>query len=1091
MGALELDDMYLVNPIHRDDARDIWAPGAWRRREAIPSGLHRPGSFVRLSLTDTGSGLASEHLPHIFEPLLTTKDVVEHTGPSLVTGHGIGEPHRGGIDVESQPGSAGSISVEVLRRCLAQRRRVRDGSSGPLHSFRATLLGSDVGRVQVCARRARPRRAGRQHRPVLPPSVPWNAMNQQITAHRTVWYHLTVSEMLQQLGSGPQGLSAAEVRQRLQQNGYNELSFQGRSALLRFLRQFHHPLIYVLLAAAAICAVLTMTTQEDMWSEVIIILLVVVLNTIIGFVQEGKAERALDALRKMMVPECRVLRDGREQVIATRELVPGDLVLLQGGDKVPADLRLVQGRNLYADEAPLTGESTPVGKTTEPIARPNLSPGDQRCMVFSGTFITRGAGQGMVVATGERTEFGRIAMLMKETKTVPTPLQQKLATFSMFLLYAILALAAVNFVMALLFGYPAAYAFLASVALAVAAVPEMLPPLVTIVLALAATVMAHRKALIRKLPAAETLGCVTVICSDKTGTLTKNQMTVTRIGCGGSDYLVHGTGYEPHGSFERDGRPLEAPLEDAVLAETLRVGHACSDATLIQEDGAWGIMGDPTEGALVVAAAKAGLSGRAARLDTIPFESDQQYMATLHAGDAENLIYIKGSPERLLCLCRKQLGAAGDEPLDVPAIHAKAAEMASQALRVLAMARKSVPREHVTLTEADLHDLTFLGLQGMIDPPREEAITAVADCRLAGIRPVMITGDHARTAQAIAGQLGMDAEHVLTGEQLATLPDEQLREEVERVSVHARVAPEHKYRIATQLQRRGHVVAMTGDGVNDAPALKAADIGVAMGITGTEVSKEASAMVLADDNFATIIAAVEEGRHAWNNIEKAILYTLPTNGGQALLIGGAVLVAPFVPLFREALPLAPVHILWVNMADSIFLTLPLVLEPKEAGLLRQPPRNPREKIANRLFFQRVGLVSLVMAFWGFLTYKLFGGPALAGDTVDTVRVTQAQTAAFMAIMWVHLGYLFTARRVHDSAFTFSPVSNRWLLLGAGLTLLCQAAITYVPFLQDLFRTAAFPIEWWWLVVAGFIPGFFAVELEKYLRRIWKRRASGA
>lgn len=898
------------------------------------------------------------------------------------------------------------------------------------------------------------------------------------------WCRMSAEEALTALATTAQGLDTKEARGRLTRYGYNELHFRGRSAFMRFLAQFHHPLIYVLLAAAAMCAVLTLVTAEEMWSEVIIILLVVVLNTILGFVQEGKAESALDALRRMMVPECRVLRDGREQVIATRELVPGDVVLLQSGDKVPADLRLLHAKNLYADEAALTGESKPAGKTTEAVARPNLPPGDQRCIAFSGTFVTRGAGQGLVVATGEGTEFGRIAVLMKQTKSVPTPLQQKLATFSMFLLYAILALAAVNFIMALLFGYKATYAFLASVALAVAAVPEMLPPLVTIVLAFAATVMAHRKALIRKLPAAETLGCVTVICSDKTGTLTKNQMTVTRLYAGGTTYPVSGTGYDPRGEFGRDGRPLANPQDEPALAETLRAGHFCNDATLRQENDLWSIVGDPTEGALVVAAAKAGLTTRAPRIDLIPFESDLQYMATLHAGETDHVIYVKGSPERVLRMCQHQLAAAGQEPLDRPAIEAAAAEMAGQALRVLAMASKRVPHGQTALSEQDVQGLTFLGLQGMIDPPREEAIAAVADCRLAGIRAVMITGDHGRTAQAIAGQLGMAADRVLTGEQLTTMSDEQLREEVETVSVFARVAPEHKYRIATQLQRRGHIVAMTGDGVNDAPALKAANIGVAMGITGTEVSKEASSMVLADDNFATIVKAVEEGRHAWNNIEKAILYTLPTNGGQALLIGGAVLTAPFVPLFKEALPLAPVHILWINMADSVLLTLPLIMEPKEAGLLRQPPRNPQEKIVNTLFVRRVGLVSLVMALWGFLVYYVFGAAALGGVTKDAGLVVQAQSAAFMSVIWVHLGYLFTARRIHASAFTFSPFSNPWILLGVGLTLACQAAITYVPFLQDLFRTAAFPTAWWGLVAAGFIPGLLVVEIEKllFLRR---------
>jgi P-type Ca2+ transporter type 2C len=898
------------------------------------------------------------------------------------------------------------------------------------------------------------------------------------------WHQLTPQEALNALGSGPVGLNAEEARRRLVEYGFNELRFKRRSALVRFLVQFHHPLIYVLLAAATVCAALTLFTGEDMWSEVIIIMLVVVLNTIIGFVQEGKAEQALEALKRMMVAECRVLRGGEERVLATRELVPGDIVLLQSGDKVPADLRVVESKNLTADEAPLTGESQPVKKIVDPIAKPNLPPGDRRCIAFSGTFVTRGAGHGVVVATGERTEFGRIAVLMKETQAAPTPLQRKLGDFSRFLVYAILVLAALNFAMALLFGYKATYAFLASVALAVAAVPEMLPPLVTIVLALAATAMAHRKALIRKLPAAETLGCVTVVCSDKTGTLTKNQMTVTRVCCGGTEFQVGGTGYEPDGDF--------TPPPHEALRETLRAGRACNDSKLTrnEQDGAWTIIGDPTEGALLVAGAKAALNGAPVRLDTIPFESEQQYMATLHAGGQENVIYVKGSPERVLRLCRDQIAADGTVgPLAAAAISARAADLASQALRVLAMARKSAPLTQTKLTEDDLHGLTFLGLQGMIDPPRPEAIAAVADCKQAGIRAVMITGDHARTAQAIATQLGLQAERVLTGEQLATMPDDQLEQAVEDVSVYARVAPEHKHRIATMLQKRGHVVAMTGDGVNDAPALKAADIGIAMGITGTEVSKEASSMVLSDDNFATIVKAVEEGRHAWKNIEKAILYTLPTNGGQAVLIGGAILAAPFVPLFREALPLAPIHILWVNMADSLLLTLPLVMEPKESGLLRQPPRSPREKIANRLFFTRVGLVSAIMAAWGFLVYCVFGAPAMNGTTVDTHLVTQAQTAAFMSVMWVHLGYIFTARRIHESAFRLNPFSNRWIIIGAALTLVCQVAITYVPALQGLFRTAAFPASWWWLVAAGAIPGFFLVELEKYIRRRRSARAT--
>lgn len=901
--------------------------------------------------------------------------------------------------------------------------------------------------------------------------------------NRTKWYQLSAERVFEALEVGDSGLTSSEAKARLGKYGYNELKFRKESTLIRFLRQFHNPLIYVLLAAAFICSLLSVVWGESMWNEVGIILLVVIVNTIVGFVQEGKAGTAIEALKKMMVLECTVLRDGKEKVIPARELVPGDMVLLKSGDKVPADLRLSYTRNLAADEAPLTGESIPVEKNTEAISTSNLSPGDQRCMAFSGTFITRGSAKGIVVATAEQTEFGKIAKLMKETRPTITPLQKKLADFSRFLVIAILVLTALNFILGVVFGFSPAFSFLASVSFAVAAIPETLPPLVTVILALAATAMAHRKAVVRKLPAAETLGCTTVICSDKTGTLTKNQMTVVRVYCDGRDYQVTGVGYEPKGEFILGGDTVNPGPEHKVLVDTLRAGCCCNDAILIKDEDGYKVAGDPTEGALIVSAAKVGITDKAPRLDVIPFESELRYMATLHDGEEGNTIYVKGSPERVLQMCQGQLIDNSIEPLRGEEILAKADEMAGEALRVLGMAYKAIPKGKTSVEAEDLEGLTFLGLQGMIDPPREEAIEAIAKCKKAGIRVIMITGDHAKTAKAIARQLGIgeSEDKVLTGEELSRMSDAELYEVVDRVSVYARVDPEHKFRITTQLQRRGHIAAVTGDGVNDAPALKAADIGVAMGITGTEVSKEASDMVLADDNFATIVDAVEEGRHAWRNLEKATLFTIPTNGGQALLIGGAVLMAPFIPLFAVALPLAPIHILWVNMADSVFLTMPLIMEPKEKGLLESAPRDPREKIANRLFFERVGLVSIVMMAWGFFIYSLFGMPALSGS-VDALRITQAQTAAFMSVIWVHLGYIFTARSVMRSAFTFSPFSNKWILGGIALTLVCQFMITYVPFMQTFFRTAAFPAEWWLLIILGFAPGFFSVELDKFLRR---------
>jgi len=895
----------------------------------------------------------------------------------------------------------------------------------------------------------------------------------------TSWYQLSVEQVFEALEAGDGGLTSSEATARLGKYGYNELKFKKRGPLIRFLLQFHNPLIYVLLVASLVTAIL------GIWTDMGVILGAVILNVIIGFIQEGKGEAAIEALRKMIVPACTVLRDGGKKVIPTRELVPGDVVLLEGGDRVPADLRLFFTKNVDADEAPLTGESTPVTKSIEPIPRPDLSPADQRCIAFSGTFITRGSGQGIVVGTGEQTEFGKIAKLMKETRKIHTPLQRKIAAFTKTLIIAILAITALNFILAMAFGYDFAYSFLASVALAVAAIPEMLPAIVAAILALAAVAMAKRKALIRRLLAAETLGCTTVICSDKTGTLTKNQMTVLRIYCGGKDYRVSGVGYEPRGEFILKDKVIDPAQENEELIETLRAGLLCNNAALVEAEEGYSIVGDPTEGAFVVSASKAGVAEKLPRLDEIPFEPEQQYMATLHQGKGENIIYVKGSPERVSTTCQSQLINGSIEPLRSEQILAEADEMARDALRVLGMAYKTVPRDKTSLGAEDLDGLTFLGLQGMIDPPREEAIEAVGKCRGAGIRTVMITGDHAQTAKAIARQLGIGEgeDKVLTGEQLQGMSDEELYEVVDRVSVYARVTPEHKFRITTQLQRKGHIAAVTGDGVNDAPALKAADIGIAMGITGTEVSKEASDMVLADDNFASIVGAVEEGRHAWKNFQKAVLYTLPTNGGQALLVMGAILLAPFIPVFAMRLALEPIHILWINLFDSVCLTMPLMMEHKEKGLLDSPPRNPKEKIVNRLFLERVILIGLVIAATGFFIYYYFGSPAVsAGAILDPLLLTQAQTAAFWAVVMVHIGFVISARSVFDSAFTFSPFSNRWLLLGIAVTIGARLLITFSPALESVFRIAPFPAEWWLLIIPCVLPGFIALELAKLLRK---------
>ncbi len=891
------------------------------------------------------------------------------------------------------------------------------------------------------------------------------------------WYQLPVNKVIEiLLVDTSRGLSSSEAKERLEKYGYNELKFKKQSAFVRFLLQFRSALVYVLLIAAVVTAVL------EMWVDSAVIFVVVIANAIIGFIQEGKAEASMEVLSKMMVLECTVRRDGEHKDIPARELVPGDVVLLEEGDRVPADLRLFYVRDLAVDEAPLTGESVPVDKTTEPFINPDLPLGDQRCMAFSGTFISRGAGHGIVVATANQTEIGKIAELMKETRAEAAPLMKKMAQFTRVLIIAILILAAINLIIgATLGGYDFVYSFLTSVSLAVAAIPEGLPAILTVALAAGARAMAKRNALIRRLPAVETLGSATVICSDKTGTLTKNEMTVVSIYCGKKIFSVTGSGYEPTGEFFLDNKRVD-PLSEVDLSATLSAGLLCNSAFLRQTDGKYEISGDPTEGALVVSGTKAGITEAFLRLDQIPFGSEHRYMATLHQHEEGNIIYVKGSPERVLSMCKMQLVNGNVEPVEPGLITDMVEEMAGDALRVLGLAYKRVPMDKMALTSADLEDMVFTGLQGMIDPPREEAIDAVRKCKRAGIRVIMITGDHAKTAQAIATQLGIgDGSAVLTGEDLSRMSDDELYQVVEQVSVYARVAPVDKFRVTTQLQKRGHIVAMTGDGVNDAPALKAADIGVAMGLKGTDVSREAADMVLVDDNFASILAAVEEGRHVFENIRKVILYTLPTNGGQALLVIGAIIMIPFIPLFAERLPLEPIQILWINLYDAVALALPLLWEPREGGLLDRRPRDPREPIANRLFFRKVILVSLIMAGAAFAVYYGFGNVAVSGTEIDETRLTQAQTVAFLTVMMVHIFYLLTSRSLTRSTFKTNPFSNRLIVVGISASILLHLIIVYalprVGF--NPLRVEPFPAEWWGIIVALGFLGLLLVELEEF------------
>jgi len=896
------------------------------------------------------------------------------------------------------------------------------------------------------------------------------------------WYGLSTQEVLEKLDTDPKGLTDEIAAARLQAFGPNEIEFKKTPAWVRFLRQFNDPMVIILLVTALVTGVLT-ALGSHMLPDTIVIVSVVLLNSILGFVQEGKAEGALDALRNMMVQEALVLRDLDQRRIPARELVPGDIVILEGGDKIPADVRFCEVSNTHVDESSLTGESVPVNKGVDSLDGEDLVPGDQKNMGFSGTYLTQGTARAIVVETGMNTVFGRIADMVKAAEAGLTPLQRKMKEFVRTLIIAILAVGAFNFGYGVHLGYDTAYSFLGAVSLVVAAIPEMLPALVTSILALSGVVMADRKALIRKLPAAETLGATSVICSDKTGTLTENRMTVTRISAGGEIFDVTGTGFDIEGEFLLDGTPCP-PDQRPALMQVLECGFSCNNAHLSGSGGT----GDPTELALRISGAKAELVvDGIGRLEEIPFDSAARYMAVLVDKGGRRLALVKGAPEVVAPMCSTTLDPEGGTlPFEPQAALYTARLFARDALRTLGFAVRELPAGQSDLRHEDLADMCFVGLQGMIDPPKQSAIEAVEQCKGAGIRTVMITGDHPDTAQAVARQLGIPAERVVTGTELSHLAESELEQTAHDVSVFARVAPEHKKAIAEALQARGLVVAMTGDGVNDAPALKTADIGVAMGISGTEVAKESSDMVLADDNFATIVAAVEEGRHAWNNLQKAILYTLPTNAAQALLIMGAILLAAYVPVFSARFVLEPVQILWINLLDSVLLTMPLMMEAKERGLLDVPPREARAQIINALFMQRLVVIGLAIAAPGFLIYYHFGSSAVVdGAIVDELLLTQAQTAAFWGILLAHFGYVISARSIYGSFFSINPFSNRWLLGGIALSIAIRLIPTLVPAASALFRTAEFPAKWWPLVLLCFFPSFVAIELDKVLRRLWR------
>lgn len=910
-----------------------------------------------------------------------------------------------------------------------------------------------------------------------------NAQSHQ-SLPRTAWHALAVEDALAKLESDRGGLKESEAQTRLKKYGPNRLKPpRRRGPLMRFLLQFHNVLIYVLLAAAGITALL------GHWIDTGVILAVVIINSVIGFIQEGKAEQALEAIRKMLSLEATVIREGKRQAINAEQLVPGDVVLLRSGDKVPADIRLIEMRELRIDEAMLTGESVPAEKDIEPLEE-KASLGDRHCIAYSGTLVTSGQGLGVVVETGNSTEIGRISEMVSETQEITTPLIRQMDTFGRFLSLVIVAVAGLAFVFGtFIAGQKMIDMFLAAVALAVAAIPEGLPAIMTIVLAIGVRRMAARNAIIRRLPAVDTLGALTVICSDKTGTLTRNEMTVTQVVTAAGACAVQGVGYQPEGRLERDGREVSGK-DDSELRELALAGFLCNDADLRERDGQWTPEGDPMEGALITLGLKTGLDVEAERktwptLDTIPFESKNRFMATLHRreGQEDGIIFVKGAPEKLLDMCATQRRDDKDEPLDAARWRKAAEELASQGRRVLAAAVRPADPRQQTLDFNQLQSgLTLLGLYGIIDPPREEAIRAVKTCHEAGIRVVMITGDHALTARAIGKQLGIgDGETAMTGIELDQLDEKVLLETAKKVDVFARVSPEHKLRLVQALQSLGHVAAMTGDGVNDAPALKRADVGIAMGIKGTEVSKEAAEMVLTDDNFASIAHAIEEGRTVYDNLRKSILFILPTNGGEGLTILAAILLS-------RSLPLTPVQVLWVNMITAVTLALALAFEPPESDVMKRAPRSPKSNLLTPYFLWRITFVSVILwvgTFGAFLLMRARGEGLSGAD--DEANLLMARTVAVNTLVMFEAFYLLNCRFIMNPVLRMKDLlGSRFVLMAIALVVGFQMLFTYAPVMQKLFGTTAIGIREWILILAISISVYVLVEIEKAVMR-WRFR----
>ena len=891
------------------------------------------------------------------------------------------------------------------------------------------------------------------------------------THHDTpAWHALDGASCLQQLDSQSNGLTAEQVRQRVQQYGPNSLpSAPPLPAWRRFLRQMQNTLIYVLLG----CAGLTLLLGH--WLDSLVILGVVLINALVGFIQEGRAEQAMRAIAGLLSLHCRVRREHGLQELPAEQLVPGDIVLLEEGDRVPADLRLLNCRDLRIEEAALTGESLPADKQSEPVSSSAVL-ADRQSMAYSGCLVSTGSGYGVVVATGQATELGRISHLLQQVEVLQTPLLRDMARFARQLSLVILVLAAATLAFGfLLRNYSSAELLMASVGLAVAAIPEGLPAVLTIILALGVQRMARERAIICRLPAVESLGAVTVICSDKTGTLTRNEMTVQHLFCATAHYQVEGIGYAPYGALcNACGETLEQiPAEVLQLA---RAGLLANHGTLYRDQDTWQISGDPTEAALLTLAGKLGLDSSAEhaeqpRVDSLPFSSERRCTASLHHDHHGNgYLYWIGAPERLLEVADQQWQDAQARPIDRNYWQDCLHQGASMGLRMLGIGMRRMPADKQQLDYADIEaQFILLGLVGLQDPPREEAIRAIAACHSAGIAVKMITGDHVATATAIAARLGLVGTRALTGAQLDELDDPALDACLDETAVFARTTPEHKLRLVQRLQACGARVAMTGDGVNDAPALKRADIGIAMGIKGTEAAKSAAQMVLADDNFATLERAVAQGRAVYDNLKKSILFILPTNGGQAMVMLSAILLG-------LQLPITPLQILWVNMVTAVTLALALAFEPAEAGLMQRPPRDPRQPLLSGLLLWRIVFVSLLLtgACLGLFLYSQQLGWSLEAS----------RSLAVNALVLGEMGYLFSTRRLHGVAnFAWRDNPMAWTMVG--ILLVLQLAFIELAWLQQLFATQSIGWQGWLYCLPVAVLICLLSELEKYLLRRWQ------